>query len=84
MQIAKVYCDLCGRKVHSRKVDSHHSYPHQKLIVQTMGKGVYGGTVVYEIKHGVVCLDCHEEIAKVITEKIDDSEIRNKPRGGLP
>lgn len=70
MQIAKVYCDLCGRKVHSRKVDSHHSYPHQKLIVQTMGRD-RDRTVKYEINHEEACLDCHEKITKAV-ETIDD------------
>jgi len=69
MQITKIYCDLCKRKVYQSKAPPYN-YPYDKLTVSTMGEGIYGGCGEYSIAHEVVCFDCHLKIVNVITETI--------------
>jgi len=69
MQIVKIYCDLCRRKVYQDKLPPC-DYPHEKLTVMAIGVNAYGGGMGYDIKYAAVCLDCHSKIVNGITKII--------------
>ena len=81
MQITKIYCDLCGQKVY-QEGGSPHDYPREKLILQVIKNGIYGTAIDYTINHETVCLDCHEKIAKAVTDAI--GEIKRTSTFSIP